>query len=162
MLLAENEAAKVLRPLDFPKFVCMRIIRNILSVVVAIVLGSLTMFVLHDLHMKIWPEEAMPSQTATREEFQAWMAGLSMVTMLAATIVHWLGTAAGAAAGMLIAARSESDGRRPMWPAWTMGIWFCIGGLANAYQLGTPLWLTVMDVLGYVPAAFLVGRLLRR
>lgn len=143
-------------------FVGMRLTRNILSVLVAFVVGSTTMFVLHDLHMSIWPEETMPSQAATREEFQAWMAGLSMTTMLAATVVHWLGTAAGAAAGVLIAARSETDGRRAMWPAWTMGIWFFIGGIANAYQLGTPMWLTVVDALGYVPAAYLVGRALCR
>jgi hypothetical protein len=43
-----------------------------------------------------------------------------------------------------------------------MGIWFCIGGIANAYMLGTPLWLTVVDVLGYVPVAYGVGRLLSR
>ena len=143
-------------------FVRMRIIRNILSVVGAIALGSVTMSVLHNLQMTIWPEEAMPPQTASREEFQAWMAGLSMATMLAATVVHWIGTAVGAAAGVLIAAPSEDDGRRAMWPAWTMGIWFCIGGIANAYLLGTPLWLTVVDVLGYVPAAYLVGRAMCR
>ena len=68
----------------------------------------------------------MPASTASPEEFQAWMAGLSMTTMLAATVVHWLGTAAGAATGMLVAARS------------------------------------VVDALGYIPAAYTVGRLLRR
>jgi hypothetical protein len=34
-----------------------------------------------------------------------------MTTMLAATVVHWLGTAAGVVTGMLIAARSEADGK---------------------------------------------------
>lgn len=47
-----------------------------------------------------------------------------MTTMLAATVVHCLGTAAGVVTGMLIAARSEADGKCAMWPAWTMGIWF--------------------------------------
>jgi hypothetical protein len=143
-------------------FVGMRVARNILSVVLAFAVGSTTMFLLHDLHMKIWPEETMPASTASREEFKAWMAGLSMTTMLAATVVHWLGTAAGAAVGMLVAARSEESGMRPMWPVWTMGIWFFIGGIMNSIQLGTPLWLSVVDALGYIPAAYLAGRLLQR
>ena len=52
--------------------------------------------------------------------------------MLATTVVHWLGTAAGVATGMLIAARSEADGKCAMWPAWTMGIWFFVGGILNS------------------------------
>ena len=55
--------------------------------------------------MTVWPEETMPASTATTEEFRAWMQTLSMPTMIAATVVHWLGTAA-AAVGMLVAARS--------------------------------------------------------
>lgn len=159
---AEKEAAKVLRRFDFPMFVHMRLARNILSVVLAFAVGSTTMFLLHDLHMSIWPEETMPAATASREEFQAWMAGLSMTTMLAATVVHWLGTAAGVATGMLVAARSEADGKCAMWPAWTMGIWFFVGGILNSIQLGTPVWLSVVDALGYLPAAYAVSRLLRR
>jgi hypothetical protein len=104
-------------------FAHMRLTRNILSVVLAFAVGSTTMFLLHDLHMSFWPEETMPASTASREEFQAWMAGLSMTTMLAATVVHWLGTAAGAATGILVAARSEADGKCVMWPPgqWAFG-----------------------------------------
>lgn len=140
----------------------MRVARNILYVILAFAVGSATMFFLHDLHMAIWPEETMPEATASPEEFQAWMAGLSMTTMLAATVVHWLGTAAGAATGMLIAALSESDGKCVMWPAWTMGIWFFAGGILNSIQLCTPVWLSVVDALGYLPAAYAVSRLLRK
>ena len=56
--------------------------RNILFVVFAFAVGSSTMFFLHNLHMSIWPEETMPDATASREEFQAWMAGLCITTML--------------------------------------------------------------------------------
>ena len=143
-------------------FTFMRPLRNILAVVAAFVVGSATMFILHDLHMKIWPEETMPASTASREEFQTWMSGLSMATMLAATVVHWLGTAAGAAVGMLVAAPSQESGMRPMWPVWTMGIGFFIGGILNAIQLGTPLWLTVVDALGYIPAAYAAGLMVQR
>jgi hypothetical protein len=129
-------------------FVGIRVVRNILPVVLAFAAGSTTMLLLHDLHMSIWPEQTMPAAPASREEFQAWMAGLSMTTMLASTVVHWLGTAAGVATAMLVAARSEADGKCAMWPAWTTGIWFFVGGIFNSIQLGTPVWLSVVDALG--------------
>lgn len=143
-------------------FVRIRVARNILSVVLAFAVGSVTMFLLHHLHMSIWPEETMLAATASREEFQSWMAGLSVTTMLVATVVHWLGTATGVATGILVATRSEADAKCAMWPACTMGIWFFIGGILNSIQLDTPVWLSVVDALGYLPAAYIVNRLLRK
>ena len=140
----------------------MNTLRNIAAFVAAFIVGSLTMFALHELHMTLWPEEAMPSSTATTEEFRAWMETLSMPTMIAATVVHWLGTAAGVAVGMLVAARSAATGQRAMWPAYVMGGWFFLGGIANAIQLGTPMWLTVTDALGYLPVALMTGKWMSR
>ena len=86
-----------------------------------------------------------------------------MTTILAATVVHWLGTTAGVVTGMLIAARSQADGKCVIWPAWTMGIWFFfVCGILNSIQLGTPMWLSVVDALGYLPAAYAVSWLLRK
>ena len=102
----------------------MNTLRNIAAFVAAFLVGSLTMFALHELHMTIWPEETMPASTASTEEFRAWMETLSMPTMIAATVVHWLGTSAGVAVGMLVAARSAATGQRAMWPAYVMGAWF--------------------------------------
>ena len=140
----------------------MNTLRNIAAFVAAFIVGSLTMFALHELHMTLWPEEAMPSSTATTEEFRAWMETLSMPTMIAATVVHWLGTAAGVAVGMLVAARSAATEQRAMWPAYVMGAWFFLGGIANAIQLGTPMWLTVTDALGYLPVALMTGKWMSR
>ena len=140
----------------------MNTLRNIAAFVAAFIVGSITMFALHELHMTLWPEEAMPSSTATTEEFRAWMETLSMPTMIAATVVHWLGTAAGVAVGMLVAARSAATEQRAMWPAYVMGAWFFLGGIANAIQLGTPMWLTVTDALGYLPVALMTGKLMAR
>lgn len=134
--------------------------RNVASFFAAFVVGSITMFALHELHMTIWPEETMPPATASKEEFQAWMATFSLPTMLAATLVHWIGTMAGVAVGMLVAT-PKANGKRPMWPAYLMGGWFFLGGIANAIQLGTPTWLTVLDAVGYLPVAMFVGKRLR-
>ena len=140
----------------------MNTLRNIAAFVAAFLVGSLTMFALHELHMTIWPEEMMPASSASTKEFRAWMETLSMPTMIAATVVHWLGTAAGVAVGMLVAARSAATGQRAMWPAYVMGAWFFFGGIANAIQLGTPTWLTVTDALGYLPVALMTGKLMAR
>ncbi len=45
-------------------YVGMRVARNILFVVLAFAVGSTTMFLLHHLHMSIWPEETMPAATS--------------------------------------------------------------------------------------------------
>ena len=136
----------------------MNTLRNIAAFVAAVIVGSLTILALHELHMTLWPEETMPASPATTEEFRAWMETLSMPTMIAATVVHWLGTAVAVAVGMLVAARSSTTGHRAMWPAYLMGGWFFLCGIANAYQLGTPLWLTVTDALGYLPVALMTGK----
>ena len=111
--------------------------------------------------MTVWPEETMPP--APRPPKNSGVdATLSMPTMLAATVVHWLGTAAGVAVGILVAAKRPETGRRAMWPAYVMGTWFFLGGIANAIQLGTPMWLTVTDALGYLPVALVTGKWMTR
>jgi hypothetical protein len=95
----------------------MNTLRNIAAFVAVFLVGSLTMFALHEWHMTIWPEETMPASSASTEEFRAWMETLSMPTMIAATVVHWL---------------------------------------------GTPMWLTVTDALGYLPVALMTGKLMAR
>ena len=51
----------------------MNTLRNVAAFVAAFIVGSLTMFALHELHMTLWPEETMPASTASTEEFRAWM-----------------------------------------------------------------------------------------
>lgn len=138
----------------------MNIFRGILAVVVAIGVGSVAMTSLHSLGMVFWPEDPYPVGS-TSEEMHAWMEGLRLETKLFATFAHWAGTAAAALLAMLIAAPvtdAFGERQRPMWPAWALGAWFLIGGVANAYMLGTPLWLSILDVAGYVPVAWLIGR----
>ena len=55
------------------KFGAMNILRNMTAFVAAFIVGSITMFALHELHMTIWPEETMPRPTASTQEFRAWI-----------------------------------------------------------------------------------------
>ena len=102
----------------------MNTLRNIAAFVAAFLVGSITMFALHQLHMTVWPEETMPASTATPEEFRAWMQTLSMPTMLAATVVHWLGTAAGVAVGILVAPKRPETAVAPCGPPTSWGLGF--------------------------------------
>lgn len=141
----------------------MNIFRGILGVVLAIVAGSVAMTSLHSLGMMVWPEDPYPVD-ASPEEMKAWMEGLRLETKLFATLAHWAGTAVAAFLAVWIAAPvadAFGEAKRPMWPAWTLGGWFLIGGFANAYMLGTPLWLSALDLAGYVPVAWLIGRSLQ-
>lgn len=130
---------------------------------VAIGIGSVVMTSLHSLGMIFWPEAPYPAG-ATPEELQAWMEGLRLETKLFATFAHWAGTAVAALLAVVIAAPiadAFGERQRPMWPAWALGGWFLVGGVANAYMLGTPFWLSALDVAGYVPVAWLIGRSLK-
>ena len=49
-----------------------------------------------------------------------------------------------------------------LWPAYAMGGWFFLCGIVNAIQLGTPMWLTVTDALGYLPVALMTGKWISR
>ena len=79
----------------------------------------------------------MPPSTASTEEFRAWMATLSMTTMLAATLVHWIGTAAGVATGILVAVRRDAPAVGP-WAGLCDGRLVFLGGIANAIQPARP------------------------
>ena len=39
---------------------------------------------------------------------------------------------------------------------------FLVGSITNAIQLGTPMWLTVTDALGYLPVALVTGKWMTR
>jgi hypothetical protein len=44
-------------------------------------------------------------------------------------------------------------------PGWAIGVWFTIGGIANAMMIPMPSWMLILDLAGYVPCAFLVSRM---
>ncbi|EMG10421.1 hypothetical protein LEP1GSC151_5427 [Leptospira interrogans serovar Grippotyphosa str. LT2186] len=44
-----------------------------------------------------------------------------------------------------------------------IGFLFLIGGIANVMMLPSPLWFTVLDLVGaYLPMGYLAGTLLRK
>ena len=75
----------------------------------------------------------------------------------------WLGTAAGAAiaaswAPVSLQWRARQSKVVAAMPGWIMGVWFLIGGIANAAMIPMPTWMLVTDLMGYIPAAYLTAR----
>ena len=133
-------------------------LRMTLGAVLGIFLGGFAMIQLHNLGMLIWPEAPYPGENVAPEVLHAWMEGLSLQTKLFATFAHWAGTATAACLAVLFSPNLKSTGQRSMVYAWIAGGWYTIGGAANAYMMGTPVWLSVLDLVGYIPAAYFTGR----
>jgi hypothetical protein len=77
---------------------------------------------------------------------------------------HWLGTASGAAIAAALAPVSETWLLKPSrilvtLPGWIMGVWFLIGGIANAAMIPMPTWMVAADLVGYIPMAFVASHL---
>ena len=76
---------------------------------------------------------------------------------------HWMGTAAGALWAMRFAPVSiewlqNVSVFKSTLPGWAMGIWLTVGGIANAMMIPMPSWMLILDLVGYVPVAFLVSQ----
>ena len=73
-------------------------------------------------------------------------------------IFPFLAHAAGTFTGALLAALIAAS--RKMMFAWVIGICFFAGGLASVCMLPSPVWYTVVDLVGaYFPMAWLAGRI---
>lgn len=72
-------------------------------------------------------------------------------------LAHALGTLVGAFIAALIAASQK------MKFAIGIGVFFLLGGIANIMMLPSPLWFTILDLVGaYIPMGILGGRLATR
>ena len=69
-------------------------------------------------------------------------------------LAHALGTLVGA----LLAARFAANNHMRF--ALAIGVFFLIGGITSVYMLPSPLWYTVVDLVGaYLPMGYLGGKL---
>lgn len=122
--------------------------------VLAVVVGSFVMLSLHGLSGVFWPEVAMDQMPQDIEALTAFMEGMPMGAKWAVLVSHWLGTVSGAVLAMV------GTGRKALWPGVALGGWFLIGGIANNWMLPAPRWMEAVDLLGYMPLAYLASRLL--
>lgn len=134
----------------------MQLLRNILSVLVGLVVGSLVNMSIISISGSIIPPPADVDVT-TMEGLLATMHLFEPKHFLMPFLAHALGTLVGALFAFLIAASHKTTF------AYVIGGLFLIGGVMNVLLLPSPLWFTVVDlVLAYLPMAWLATRLARR
>lgn len=129
------------------------IVKNILAVIVGLVAGSaVNMGIIMISGSVIPPPKGVDNTTV--EGLKAGIHLFQPKHFLMPFLAHALGTFVGALLAALIAAN------RKMLFAFVIGIFFLAGGIANILMLPSPLWFTIVDVVGaYLPMAFLAAKL---
>ena len=107
---------------------------------------------LHLLSGVMWPEFSLNEMPANPQALEQFMASMPLGPKVAVLLSPWGGTVLGAVAAVL------ASGRRQVWPGLVMGAWFTIGGIATNAMLPAPLWMEALDLVGYIPLAYLVSR----
>ena len=129
------------------------IIRNILAVVAGLVVGSAVNMGIIMISSSIIP----PPEGVDNTTMEGLKAGIHLFKpkhFIFPFLAHSLGTFVGALLATIIAATHK------MKFALSIGIFFLAGGIANIIMLPSPVWFTVVDLVGaYIPMAFLAGKL---
>lgn len=134
----------------------MKILRNVLAVLVGLVLGGVVNMSLILAGGKIVPPPA-GADTTTMEGLKASMHLFEARHFLFPFLAHALGTLAGAFVAAKIAAS------QPLAMAMVVGAAFLAGGVINVIMLPSPIWFSVLDLVGaYIPMAWLGSRLAKR
>ena len=132
------------------------IVRNILAVISGLVLGSaVNMGIIMISGSIIPPPEGVDN--TTMEGLKVGMHLFLPKHFLFPFLAHAISTFANALLAAIISVN------RKMQLALVVGVFFLAGGIANILMLPSPLWFTVVDLVGaYIPMAFLGGKLVLR
>lgn len=132
------------------------ILRNILAVVAGIAAGSLVnMGIVMMSGSVIAPPEG--ADVTTMEGLKASMHLFQPIHFIMPFLAHALGTFAGGLLAAYIAANNK------VLIGLSIGIFFMIGGIMNAFMLPSPTWFTVVDlVAAYLPMGYFAGKIMSR
>ena len=129
------------------------ILRNILAVIAGIFIGSFVNMGIIMISGSIIPPPNGADVT-TMEGLKATMHLFEPKHFIFPFLAHALGTLVGA----FLAARFAANNNARF--AWAIGGFFLIGGITSVYMLPSPLWYTVVDLVGaYLPMGYLGGKL---
>src|SRR5690606_23775522 len=128
------------------------ILRNILALIAGVIIGSIVnMSIIMISGSIIPPPEG--ADTTTTEGLKAAMHLFEPKHFLFPFLAHALGTLVGAFVAALLAAN------RKMTFAFVIGLLFFAGGVASVLMLPSPMWYTVVDLVGaYIPMAYIGGQ----
>jgi len=129
------------------------ILKNIISVVIGVVAGSIVnMGIVMISGFVIPPPEG--ADVTTMEGLQASLHLFEPRHFIMPFLAHALGTLAGALLAGLIAANNK------MKFSVGIGVFFLAGGITNAFMLPGPIWFAVLDmVVAYIPMGFIAGKM---
>jgi hypothetical protein len=128
-------------------------LRNILAVIAGIVIGSaVNMGIIMISGSLIPPPEG--AVLTTEEGLKAAMHLMEPKHFIFPFLAHALGTFVGAILTALLVVNFR------MRFAIGISIFFLIGGIANVVILPSPIWFTLIDLIGaYIPMGYIAGRL---
>ncbi len=128
-------------------------IKNILAVIISVLIGgSLNMVIILISGSIIPPPDG--ADVTTMEGLKACIHLFQPKHFIMPFIAHALGTFIGA----LLVAVMVSNHKIKF--AMGIGVWFLIGGFINILMLPSPIWFTILDLVGaYIPMAYLGGKL---
>lgn len=125
------------------------VLRNILAVVVGVIFGSIVNMGFVILGAKLIPGPA-GADLMSMEGLKAAMPLMQPQNFIFPFIAHALGTFAGAAAAARLGAS------RHLMLAMGIGLVFLYGGYTTIRDLPSPVWFSVLDLVGaYLPMAWL-------
>jgi hypothetical protein len=129
------------------------IVKNVLAFIGGVVAGSfVNMGIISISGSVIPPPEG--ADVTTMEGLKASMGMFEPKHFLMPFLAHAIGTLVGAFVAASVAASYK------MRFAFAIGFFFLAGGIANVILLPSPMWFTVVDLVGaYLPMAYLGGRL---
>lgn len=127
----------------------MKIVRNILAVLLGLVIGSMVNMGIIMISGSIIPPPEGVDMTTT-EGLQVGMHLLEPKHYIFPFLAHALGTFVGALVAYIMAVQYKKSF------AIGIGVFFLIGGVVSVLMLPSPIWYTVVDLLGaYIPFAYL-------
>lgn len=129
------------------------ILRNILAVIAGVFIGgALNMGIIMISSSIIPPPEG--ADLKTMEGLKISMHLMQPKHFLMPFLAHALGSLLGA----FITASLVST--RKLIFAFGISVWFLIGGIMNIFILPSPLWFTLVDLIGaYIPMGYLAGKI---
>lgn len=129
------------------------LLKNIIAVIAgALVGGVVNMGIIMISSSIIPPPEG--ADVTTVEGLKASMHLFEPKNFIMPWLAHALGTFAGALLTAILAASHK------MKLALVIGILNLVGGISNVFMLPSPMWFTVIDLVGaYIPMAYLGGKL---
>ncbi len=127
------------------------IVKNILAVLAGVIIGgAVNMGIIMVSSSIIPPPEG--AVLTTMEGLKASMHLMQPKHFLMPFLAHAIGTFVGAFIAATIAANNK------MKFALGVGGWFLLGGIANIFMLPSPIWFTIVDLVGaYIPMGYLAG-----